>query len=138
MLFRSRFCALCKIHGKTPSCVLEDIGLTRMNASLWKKGGMPSSTNLQKLADYFEVPTDYLLGTHEMLTVDVRNPEEVQEKISEAEIEKDKIMLEKLLKEIDTIPKRYKAEAIHEMAAFIQFTLHKYKTLVPEESFIGL
>ena len=66
-MFYERFCALCKIHGKTPSCVLEDIGLTRMNASLWKKGGMPSSTNLQKLADYFEVPTDYLLGTHEML-----------------------------------------------------------------------
>ena len=55
--------------------------------------------------------------THETLTADVRDPEEIQELISDAEIEKDKIMLEKLLKEIDTIPKRYKAEAIHEMAA---------------------
>ena len=137
-MFYERFLALCNARNIKPTAVADAIGVSRMNASRWKKGTMPSFANLQKLAEYFEVPLDYLTGTHEMLTVDVRNPEEVQEKISEAEIEKDKIILEKLLKEIDTIPKRYKAEAIHEMAAFMQFTLHKYKTLVPEESFIGL
>ncbi len=137
-MFYERFLTLCKNRGVKPTAVADAIGLSRTNASFWKKGSIPSATNLQKLADYFEVPLDYLMGTHETLTVDVRDPEEIQELISDAEIEKDKIMLEKLLKEIDTIPKRYKAEAIHEMAAFMQFTLHKYKTLVPEESFIGL
>lgn len=137
-MFYERFCALCKIHGKTPSAVLEEIGLTRMNASLWKKGSMPSTANLQKLADYFEVPIDYLLGTHDSITVDVRNSEEVQETISDAEIEKDLILLKNLLKEVDSIPKRYKAEAIHDISTFVQFTLSRYKTMVPEESFIGL
>lgn len=137
-MFYERFCALCKTHGKTPSAVLEEIGLTRMNASLWKKGSMPSSANLQKLANYFEVPVEYLLGTHDSITVDVRDPEEVRETISDAEIEKDLMSLKNLLEEVNTIPKKYKAEAIQEIAAFAQFTLHKYKTMVPEESFIGL
>ena len=137
-MFYERFLALCNARNIKPTAVADAIGVSRMNASRWKKGTMPSFANLQKLAEYFEVPLDYLTGTHEMLTVDVRNPEEVQEKISEAEIEKDKIMLEKLLKEVDTIPKRYKAEPIDDMAAFMQFAVHKYKALVPEESFIGL
>ena len=137
-MFYERFCALCKTVGKTPSAVLEDIGLTRMNASLWKKGSMPSAANLQKLADFFEVPLDYLMGTHESVTVDVRDPSEVQETISDAEIEKDLILLKNLLEEVDTIPKRYKAEAIHDIATFVQFTLSRYKTMVPEESLISL
>ena len=103
-MFYERFLALCNARNIKPTAVADAIGVSRMNASRWKKGTMPSFANLQKLAEYFEVPLDYLTGTHEMLTVDVRNPEEVQEKISEAEIEKDKIMLEKLLKEVDTIP----------------------------------
>lgn len=136
-MFYERFCALCKTAGKTPSAVLEDIGLTRMNASLWKKGSMPSAANLQKLADYFEVPLDYLMGTNETITVDVRPPWEIQETISDAEIEKDLILLKNLLGEIDAIPKKYKAEAIHDITTFVQFTLSRYKTMVPADSFIG-
>lgn len=136
-MFYERFLALCNARGVKPTAVADAIGLSRMNASRWKKGTMPSAANLQKLADYFEVPLDYLMGTNETITVDVRPPWEVQETISDAEIEKDLILLKKLLEEVDTIPKRYKTEAIHTIATFVKFTLEQYKTMVPSDSFIG-
>ena len=46
-MFYEQFRALCKVRNETPSHVLECIGLTRMNASLWKKGGMPSAQDRQ-------------------------------------------------------------------------------------------
>ena len=137
-MFYERFLALCNARGIKPTAVADAIGLSRMNASRWKKGTMPSSANLQKLADYFEVPVDYLLGTHDSVTVDVSEQPDVQETISDAEIEKGKILLRNLIEGIDTVPKRHRNKAIQEIAAFAQFTLHKYKTMVPEESFIGL
>ena len=41
----------------------KDIGISQANFSLWKKGrGSPKEVALVKLADYFDVSTDYLLG----------------------------------------------------------------------------
>lgn len=39
------------------------IGLNKSNATFWKKGSIPKGDTLQKLADYFGVSVDYLLGT---------------------------------------------------------------------------
>lgn len=136
-MFYERFLALCNARGVKPTAVADAIGLSRMNASRWKKGTMPSAANLQKLADYFEVPLDYLLGTNETITVDVRPPWEVQEIISDAEIEKEMILLKNLLEEVNAIPKRYRVEAIQTMTTFINFALEHYKHMVPEDSFIG-
>lgn len=136
-MFYERFLELCKMHNVTPTFVVESVGLSKSNATYWKGGSIPSKKNLQKLADYFEVPVEYLLGTHETITVDVRDPSEVQETISDVQIEKDMVLLKNLLNEIDTIPKKYKAEAIHDITTFVQFTLSRYKTMVPADSFIG-
>lgn len=129
--FCDRFLALCKTCGKTPSAVLKEIGLTRMNASLWKKGSMPSSTNLQKLADYFSVPTDYLLGTSKTIT-NAAGHTNTQNTIAEAEIEKDKIHLKNLIDSADTITKDNRAKAIQEITAFTQYTLDKYRSEQPQ------
>lgn len=40
----------------------EAIGLNRANASFWKQGSVPSTANLEKLADYFGVSVGNLLG----------------------------------------------------------------------------
>lgn len=62
MTFYTRFAALCKSRGVSPSAAVEAIGLNKANASFWKKGSLPSSKNIQKLSEYFGVPVDYLLG----------------------------------------------------------------------------
>lgn len=136
-MFYDRFLALCKVKEMAPSAVVEAIGINKANASFWKKGSMPSSANLQKLADFFEVPTDYLLGQSDSVTVDVKDEAVVYDTISKAEIEEDKILLGKLLQEIDTIPERHRGDAIHEIATIAKMILRRYKTLVPSDSFIG-
>lgn len=61
-MFYDRFVGLCKERGVSPSAVMVSIGLNKSNATFWKKGSIPKGDTLQKLADYFDVSTDYLLG----------------------------------------------------------------------------
>lgn len=125
-MFYEQFRALCKVRNEAPSYVLERIGLTRMNASLWKKGGMPSAENIQKLANYFDVPVDYLLNTNAAMSANSSNMHRI---ISDAEIAKNQILLEKLVKELDEIPKQYRPAAIHDMTTFAEFVISKYTAL---------
>ena len=137
-MFYERFIALCNVRGVTPSSVAEAIGISNANATYWKKGSMPSSKNLQKLADYFEVPVDYLLGTNDAVTVDFSDKSREYETISKAEVESCRLFLTDLLREIDTLSERVRDEAIYEIASTAKLTLRRYKTLVPIESYIGL
>ena len=61
-VFYDRFVGLCKERGVSPSAVMVSIGLNKSNATFWKKGSIPKGSTLQKLADYFGVSVDYLLG----------------------------------------------------------------------------
>jgi transcriptional regulator with XRE-family HTH domain len=38
------------------------LGLSAATATKWKKGAVPRDTTLQRVADYFGVTVDYLLG----------------------------------------------------------------------------
>lgn len=67
-MFYDNFSFLCSQKNVSPSAVMKAIGLNKSSASYWKKGKIPSSDTLQKLADYFGVSLDYLVGP----------PEEVQ------------------------------------------------------------
>lgn len=60
-MFYENVKALCKARGTTITKMSEEIGLSNAAASSWKKGSIPRSTTVQKIADYFCVSTDYLL-----------------------------------------------------------------------------
>lgn len=125
-MFYEKFIALCQARNMKPTAVADAIGISRMNASRWKKGSVPSSKNLQKLAKYFGVPTDYLLGTGEAIAKTTTRPEAC-ETIENAEIEASKIRLKKLIECVNAIPKESRNKAIREIAAYTEYTLHKYK-----------
>jgi len=60
-MFKERFVEL--LQGTTVYRVSKDTGITNGRMSQWKNAGeLPSVENLMKLADYFDVSTDYLLG----------------------------------------------------------------------------
>lgn len=61
-MFYSRVNALCAKHGVKITNVIAEIGMGSGNLSKWKAGGVPKGDTLSKLADYFNVSTDYLLG----------------------------------------------------------------------------
>ncbi len=57
-----RFESLCKNGATSPTVLVEKFDLSRGNLNSWRKGGNPSTEVLIKLADYFDVSVDYLLG----------------------------------------------------------------------------
>ncbi len=61
-MFYNTFLELCAAKGESPSRVAKKIGLSNAAASGWKNGKTPSQITLVKLANYFDVTPDYLLG----------------------------------------------------------------------------
>lgn len=61
-LFYINYVALCNKIGKSPSAVAEELGFMRSVVTRWSKGTIPRQATLQKVADYFGVSIEYLLG----------------------------------------------------------------------------
>lgn len=62
-MFYDVYLALCKKIDKKPSTVAFELGINKSNVSNWKNNGYtPRGEALNKIADYFGVTTDYLLG----------------------------------------------------------------------------
>ena len=61
-MFFNRFKQLCDQKNVSVYRACTDIGLNRSAVAKWKTGGQPNGTTAAKLADYFGVTTDYLLG----------------------------------------------------------------------------
>ena len=65
-MFYYLFCRLCQEKGVSPTRATIEIGLSRTIGTKWKKtGATPQGDTLQKIADYFGVSVDYLLGNEE-------------------------------------------------------------------------
>lgn len=61
-MFYSILLSLCSIKNVKITNVVKELGISSGNLSKWKSGVIPKSDTLRKLADYFGVTTDYLLG----------------------------------------------------------------------------
>lgn len=61
-MFYERLTSLCEKRGVKITHVAAELRMGSGNLSNWKSGRMPRGESLSKLADYFHVSTDYLLG----------------------------------------------------------------------------
>lgn len=62
-MFYDLFCELCQKKGVSPTRATIEIGLSRTIGTKWKTtGATPQGETLSKIADYFGVSVDYLLG----------------------------------------------------------------------------
>lgn len=84
-MFWERFYSLCLRNGKRPNPVGKEIGLSSGIISKWKNGGIPNGETLMKLARYFNVSTDYLLGLSPYVTI---NGEMVEMEYTDLELKK--------------------------------------------------
>ncbi len=67
MAFYDIFEKLCLQKGISPTSAARKNGLTQQAVSHWKKrGSTPKAETVQKLANYFGVSVDYLLGKSEL------------------------------------------------------------------------
>ena len=65
-MFFDIFYELCKTKGVSCKKAAEEMGLSNSITTKWKKtGATPSGETLEKVASYFGVSTDYLLGKQE-------------------------------------------------------------------------
>ena len=71
-MFFDIFYALCKEKGVSCKKAAEEIGLSNSITTKWKKtGATPSGETLDKVAAYFGVSTDYLLGKSSSRALDL-------------------------------------------------------------------
>lgn len=68
LLFYINYVALCNKIGKSPSAVAEEMGFMRSVVTRWSKGSVPRQATLQKVADYFGITVDELLGKEKQPT----------------------------------------------------------------------
>ncbi len=64
-MFKENFVRLCNQRGVAPTAVCVAIGLQKSAFSNWDETSVPRQSTLVKLADYFNVSVDYLLGKDE-------------------------------------------------------------------------
>lgn len=62
-MFWESFFTLCTDRGVSPSQVSAELNLSSGAITKWKNGASPRPATIRKLADYFAVPVEYLLGT---------------------------------------------------------------------------
>nr|WP_312578250.1 helix-turn-helix domain-containing protein [Sedimentibacter sp.] len=80
---------LLKKYGVTAYRVAKDTGISTATLTQWKKGkSIPKQDKLQKIADYFNISIDYLLGREEITRIDdiVPPTNRVKELIKEKKI----------------------------------------------------
>lgn len=61
-MFKKIFIQLCNKKNESPSSVCRNIGITPATFSCWTDDSVPRKATLMKIADYFGVSVDYLLG----------------------------------------------------------------------------
>ncbi len=64
-MFWERFISLCDEQKKKPNRVAAEIGISSASVTKWKKGTIPNPESLGKIAEFFCVSIDYLLGKSE-------------------------------------------------------------------------
>ena len=64
-MFWDVFVSLCADNGTSPNGVAKEIGASSGAVTFWKQGKIPHNATLLKIANYFGVTPDYLLGKEE-------------------------------------------------------------------------
>lgn len=64
-MFWEVFVKLCANNGEKPTALVTKLGFSKGNVSYWKSGHVPQAVALHKIAEYFGVSVEYLLGKEE-------------------------------------------------------------------------
>lgn len=61
-MFYENYVRLCNSVGKTPSAVAVELGIQKSTVTRWSDGSAPRDATVVKVADYFGVSVERLLG----------------------------------------------------------------------------
>ncbi|MEE5993834.1 MAG: helix-turn-helix transcriptional regulator [Oscillospiraceae bacterium] len=115
MTFWEVFSSLCAEIGKKPNPVVKEIGVSSAAIANWKAGSIPNGETLMKIADYFHVSVDYLLGrtneSTEITEESISIPTVASAPLTVAEIRTDGVTVE-FLKAFETLNFADKVDAM--------------------------
>lgn len=63
ILFWENFVSQCEKLEKSPTVVVEELGFKRSAVTSWKNGTLPQVKNRKRIADYFGITVEELMGT---------------------------------------------------------------------------
>ncbi|MFU0831564.1 MAG: HTH cro/C1-type domain-containing protein [Oscillospiraceae bacterium] len=97
-MFYDQYVKLCSKKGITPSRAAIENGISKTSVTRWKNGAIPNAAILEKLAKYFGVSTDYLLGYSQEENELVNEDEELTEYLQELKTRPEMRMMFQLAK----------------------------------------
>lgn len=62
-MFWENFLVECAKKAKSPATVAEELGFSNSATTYWKNGSMPRMKSRKKIADYFGISVEELMGT---------------------------------------------------------------------------
>lgn len=62
-MFWDNFVVECAKKKKSPAAVAEELGFSNSMPTSWKNGALPRMSSRQKIADYFGITVEELMGT---------------------------------------------------------------------------
>lgn len=95
MSFWDVFCHLCAKESKKPNTVCRELKFSNATATKWKSGSVPRGDTLSRIAEYFNVSTDFLINGEER------------------EMPPQNTMREQIIAQFETLPEDKQKEAIN-------------------------
>lgn len=89
-MFYDRLLALCQENNEKITPVIKKLGLSAGSIARWRNGTVPDGNTICKIAEYFNVSSDYLL-------------EKTDIKKSPSEVDEDKILKDEIAKIFSTL-----------------------------------
>lgn len=80
-MFYIKLQELCNNKKITITNLALELGISRSNVTNWKNGSIPKSDKIQKIAEYFNVSTDYLLTGKEASADDLKAADPLREEL---------------------------------------------------------
>lgn len=124
--FWINFVNLCNEHNIKPNPLAKKLGFSSGNVTAWKNGRIPKWTNLQKIADYFQVNVKDLISSPHILIqsengnsyiIEAMAPTDQKEKT--AETDSHSLLEQEFLKECSTLSE----EELNSVRRYIQFLI---------------
>lgn len=61
-IFWRKYNELCDEHGVKPRALATELGISAATVTKWVNDGMPNLDMITRIAEYFDVPIDYLIN----------------------------------------------------------------------------
>lgn len=120
-MFYERLKLLCTEKGIKLTNLIQELGMSSGNMNKWKNGVVPKGNTLSKLADYFNVSVDYLIGKTDEQTntyhanninsnfvqgdnsgsISIKNIEQKPKEIQQNDLSKEEIGILKVYRSLD-------------------------------------